>query len=133
MKFASIFILTVVLTQCSKTKSDNPTHINIKECGQYVYSGETTRLCFDEVVSDSRCPANVVCVWEGTAVAKFSFQKGNESYPLTLATRAVNNLYSKDTTIAGYKIEFINLVPYPISEPSPNPPLSKAEVKVTKL
>jgi hypothetical protein len=41
--------------------------------------------------------------------------------------------YTKDTVIAGYKIEFINLSPYPgtVADPIPDSQ-RKAELKVTK-
>ncbi|HEX7844181.1 MAG TPA: hypothetical protein VF476_00190 [Chitinophagaceae bacterium] len=133
MKLAGIIFLVVALPYCSKIKENNPSSLRLKECGRYVYNGETTRLCFDSVVSDSRCPANVVCVWEGTAVAKFSFHKNNEAYSLTLATRAVPTQFSKDTIVAGYKIEFINLLPYPGTVENPLPKNARAEVKVTRL
>ena len=31
------------------------------------------RLRFDAIVEDSRCPADVTCVWEGRAIASFTF------------------------------------------------------------
>ncbi len=133
MKLAGLFLLVLVIPNCSKQKADNPPFVKLNECGNYVYSNETTRLCFDSVVNDSRCPANAICVWEGTAVAQFTFHKQNETYPLKLATNAIPGQFSKDTTIAGYKIEFINLHPYPGTDPNPVPANTRAEVRVTRL
>jgi hypothetical protein len=42
--------------------------------------------------------------------------------------------YNRDTALLRYKIEFINLSPYPGTAPIPLPPDKiKAEIKITKL
>ena len=133
MKLAAICIFIVALPHCSKTKSENSPFIPINECRNYTLNSETTRLCFDEVITDSRCPHTVDCIWAGTAAARFTFNKGNESHSIILATNPVANLYSKDTIVAGYKIEFIDLQPYPGTSSNPLPSDRKAEVKLTRL
>lgn len=45
--------------------------------GQRVQIGETV-LRFDGVVSDSRCPVGVTCVWEGSATLRFIVESDNE-------------------------------------------------------
>jgi hypothetical protein len=42
--------------------------------------------------------------------------------------------YNKDTSLFGYKFEFINLSPYPGTVPTPVPDDKiKAEVRITRL
>jgi len=68
-------------------------------------------ICFDKVVTDSRCPVNVVCVWAGEAVARFSFKSYyNNPISVDLHTGA------KDIIINGYKFSFLDLFPYPHTE-----------------
>jgi hypothetical protein len=68
-------------------------------------------ICFDSVITDSRCPENVVCVWAGEAIARFKIYI-DQSSPITL------DLYTGtiDTTINEYKLSFIDLLPYPNTE-----------------
>lgn len=40
----------------------------------YVVLPDGTRLTFARVVSDSRCPTDVVCIWQGEVVAGFGIQ-----------------------------------------------------------
>ena len=35
------------------------------------YNNQIT-FCFDSVITDSRCPENVICIWAGEAIARFS-------------------------------------------------------------
>lgn len=84
-------------------------------------------LCFLEL-SDSRCPANVVCVWEGVAIAKFSFKTNTSQHLLTLATKKFPNLTSTDTTVAGYHIQLLDVTPYPGTTPQP----VQAIVRITR-
>ncbi len=43
---------------------------------QVIYSSEENiSLKFDELLSDGRCPIDVICVWEGDAEVKFKIIK----------------------------------------------------------
>src|SRR6188768_4597251 len=96
-------------------------------------AGDDLKLCFDAVVSDSRCPANAVCIWQGAATASFSFTKNGKTHRFNLSTINMQPNYTKDTVIAEYKIEFINLFPYPGTVVDPIPDSQrKAELKITK-
>lgn len=133
MKLASV-IVAILLFSCSKQNdSYNPAILYLNDCNEYINSSENVQLCFNSVVNDSRCPDNAMCIWQGNAVANFAFKKDNVTYPITLSTLAMPPHFIKDTIVAGYKIEFINLFPYP--KMHSNPPLNKvkAEVKVTRL
>lgn len=133
MKLASI-IMVMLLFSCSKQiVSHDPAILYLNDCNEYSYNSEVVSLCFDNLVSDSRCPVDVVCFWEGTAVANFTFKKDNVSYPITLSTLKMPPQYIKDTIVAGYKIEFLNLSPYPRQHSTPSAGTIKAEVKVTRL
>ncbi len=108
-------------------------NIPLKKCADGKISRDKLSLCFDSVINDSRCPANAVCVWQGTAVAKFSLTKNDKSTSFELATIKMSPNYHKDTAIMGYKIEFVNLSPYPGTVPTPFPADQiKAELKITK-
>lgn len=135
-----LFILFITLTafviSCSKSGvelKEGTLNLALKKCAEGKINGDKLSFCFDSLVSDSRCPANAMCVWQGTAVAKFSLTKNNETSSFELATINMSPNYHKDTTMMGYKIDFINLSPYPGTVPTPIPADQiKAELKITK-
>ena len=135
----SIFLfttLTAFVNSCSKSGNkfkEGTVELKLSECENGNIAGDDLKLCFNAVVSDSRCPANVVCVWQGAATATFSFTKNGDTHRFDLSTITMKPNYSKDTVIAGYKIEFINLLPYPgtFTPPAPDNQI-KAELKITK-
>ena len=137
--FLSILLfttLTAFVNSCSKSGDkfkEGIIELKLSDCESGSISGDDLKLCFERVVTDSRCPANAVCVWQGAATATFSFTKNGDIHRFDLSTITMQPNYTKDTVIAGYKIEFINLSPYPgtIAEPIPDSQ-RKAELKITK-
>lgn len=71
-------------------------------------------ICFDSLITDSRCPAGLVCLWQGTALIKISFYEGSDVHKFTMSLKGYPGLgYPSDTTINGHKISFTDLQPYP--------------------
>ena len=131
-------IATITLgNSCSKSADkrlkEGTIELILNESAEGNIDGDKVKLAFDALVSDSRCPANAMCIWQGTAVCKFSFTKNNETSTFELSTLNMPPTYHKDTVVLGYKIEFINLLPYPgtVTSPAPNDQI-KAELKITK-
>ena len=137
--FLSILLfttLTAFVNSCSKSGNkfrEGTVELKLSECENGNIAGDDLKLCFNAVVTDSRCPANAVCVWQGAATATFSFTKNGDTHRFDLSTITMHPNYTKDTVIAGYKIEFINLLPYPgtFTPPAPDSQI-KAELKITK-
>ena len=140
MKSALIIIFIVAtnfVNSCSKSDvkfKEGVLELPLTKCANGTITENKLSLCFDSLVSDSRCPANAICVWQGTAVARFSLTKNNETTSFVLSTLDMPPTYNKDTALLGYKIEFINLSPYPGTAPTPVPVNKiKAEIRITKL
>ena len=140
MKTFLIFLLIATLSlgsSCSKSGenrlTEGPIELKLHESAEGSIKGERVKLIFDAVVSDSRCPANAICIWQGAATASFSFVKNGNAHRFNLSTITMEPNYTKDTVIGGYKIEFINLLPYPgtFTPPAPESQI-KAELKITK-
>ena len=128
--------LTAFVNSCSKSGNkfrEGTIELKLSDCEDGRIEGDDLKLCFDAVVSDSRCPANAVCIWQGAATATFSFTKNGHTHRFDLSTIKMQPNYTKDTVIAGYKIEFIDLTPYPgtVADPIPDSQ-RKAELKITK-
>lgn len=122
---------------CSKSGDkrlrEGTIELTLHESAEGSIKGDRVKLGFEAVVSDSRCPANAMCIWQGAATATFSFTKNGDSHRFNLSTITMEPNYTKDTVIAGYKIEFINLLPYPgtFTPPAPDNQV-KAQMKITK-
>ena len=133
---AAVIALTTLLYSCERTPIDAPEqtfNVTLNQCANRVFSGKPVSICFDSLLTDSRCPVNAMCVWRGFAAGKFSLTAEGETYPFNLSEFPVAPIYSKDTVIAGYKIEFIDLEPYPGTMPHPVPANKiKAKMKITK-
>lgn len=136
--FLYVIPAVVMLTahSCSKKNielKEGTIELALKKCGNGNIGSDNLRLCFDSLVSDSRCPANAMCIWQGTATARFSLTKNHETSSFVLSTLDQPPTFRKDTTLMGYKIEFVNLSPYPGTVPMPVPADQiKAELRITK-
>lgn len=82
----------------------------MNECD--LLADENSTVCFDSLISDSRCPVNGVCVWAGVAIATFSLHKKEDVVFFTLATNKFSH-FSNDTTIGKIKISLQDITPYP--------------------
>ena len=110
---------------CSKSGdkrlSEGTIELKFNESASGNIKGDNVKLSFDALVSDSRCPANAMCIWQGAATATFTFTKNSHDNRFNLSTVTLPPNYTKDTIIAGYKIEFVNLLPYPGTGVDPIP------------
>jgi hypothetical protein len=73
-------------------------------------ASENLTIRFLEVVSDSRCPLNVTCIWEGRASSLIQFSRGNASDQMVL-TESGSNDQTQDSFL-NYRVTF-HLEPYP--------------------
>lgn len=85
--------------------------------------GNRSILCFDSLITDSRCPEDLVCFWAGEAIVRFRFEKYGKE-PLFIDLHAGTN----DTIINGYKFSFIDLLPYPNTDHPTSPEDYKAKI-----
>ena len=75
--------------------------------GQSADLGAGVQLVFDTVISDSRCPVDVRCVWAGEAKLNFILHRsGAEPTPFVLATLQV-----VEVEIARWRIKLVQLLP----------------------
>jgi hypothetical protein len=62
--------------------------------------------------ADSRCPANVVCVWQGDVAVRIAARVGNTTVERELHT----GLEPHSLTVARYVVTLVGLLPYPGTE-----------------
>jgi len=68
----------------------------------------TVRVTFEGVASDSRCPVDVVCVWEGDAVVRLLL-----SHPEGNGTKELHTAGPRSASFQGIRIELVRLDPAP--------------------
>jgi hypothetical protein len=73
--------------------------------------GLTVRL--EQVLSDSRCPADALCVWAGDAVVRVVVTRsGRPSSTAELHTAAG---FDRTTSYDGLEVSLVKVLPYPVS------------------
>ncbi len=78
-----------------------------------IIQGENLLVRFDRVVEDSRCPALVICIWQGNARIRLTvFQPGERAATLFLNTNAA---FPTEGEYHDYDIELVKLEPYPLT------------------
>jgi hypothetical protein len=112
----------LLLLQCS----DKPTQSEQVKLGEpfilkvgqtVVVRDENLSITFQDVVSDSRCPTNVLCFWSG--IAEVQIRLATKSADTAIVTVAIlggsesdfDSRYAGDTL--GYHIALLRLDPYP--------------------
>jgi len=113
-------ILVIVLIGITACKNESGTIMNNFVLGDTVSIkfNETIKndenglsLRMDSVLNDSRCPIDVECIWAGNAKVRFAFKSNIDEIKFSLNT----TLMPRDTTINGYKIRLLDLLPHPVS------------------
>jgi len=85
----SLLVLAITLISCGKPVEERVYQfpfIEINHCGDTVLNGQTVQICFDSLLSDSRCPANANCVWQGEATVKLSLHSAGVQQSFKLST-----------------------------------------------
>ncbi|MEI6409945.1 MAG: hypothetical protein WCR52_11210 [Bacteroidota bacterium] len=87
------------------------------------------QVVFKSLISDSRCPTDGICVWQGQADVEIQSKLGSATQPDSL--RVGGNISPSDPDFAtafGYKIRLIDVLPYPAS--SNSIPVNNYSIKV---
>ncbi|MGH8109608.1 MAG: hypothetical protein ACREO1_12940 [Arenimonas sp.] len=71
--------------------------------GQSATVGASTKLHYARMVSDSRCPANVQCIWAGEVTIELMLESGKEKQTFTMKDD------EKSAGVLGYSIELISV------------------------
>jgi hypothetical protein len=76
--------------------------------------GSALRVTFQRVVSDSRCPINAVCVWEGDAAVAVRLEGAGPAIDTTLHTSPRGG--PSTVAIAGRELQLFGLTPAPVAD-----------------
>lgn len=114
----SLIAALVFLSACSKTPAGSGApalvdHEVLLELGQRADLTQDVSVQFTKVVEDSRCPANVVCVWMGNARVELQF-RGLRAVAFPPESLNTNQSVGKQAVTHRYvRVELVNVEPYP--------------------
>ncbi len=100
-------LATTTPTAPTKSSETLPKQITLSSVNYYEFpDGGTVSL---KQINDSRCAANVNCIWAGNVIAIFNLKKGNmtESFELKFGAGAENSQFN----YGDYKIKIMNVLP----------------------
>lgn len=91
---------------------------------------EDIKITFLNVTSDSRCPSDVTCIWQGQAGIEIDVQKGEVESSISLSIGGDSS--PEESIFNAYLIQLVDLSPYPISTKNIQPEDYTATIKITK-
>jgi len=118
LSLAAIFIGVLVLTGCGKPariEASLGQEFNLYLGQTVTITGENLEIRFAEVISDSRCPQGVQCIWAGEASCLTYVTRTNpKTTPYKLVLVQSGGSDQADQTFDGHTMRF-NLQPYPVA------------------
>jgi hypothetical protein len=114
MRYVAVFVCLLSVTACDLFSPANPSPVDAQFSlapGQTeTIAGASTRVSFSGVISDSRCPANALCITGGDAVVRIDVWTSGQSSTHELHTGTMLPVKAHDLTI-----ELVEVTPYPFS------------------
>ncbi len=112
-----LMVGSVLLSAC-QTSLPLPATISLKWHETRTLEAVKLEVRF-EAVTDSRCPIDAVCIWEGDGVASFKLTDLNTGKVETVDLHTNQGVGSDSKTLAGITVQMVELNPFP---GTPNPP-----------
>jgi hypothetical protein len=116
-KFALLLTVLVVLLSAgfacglADIEADLGEEFSLAIGQKAIITGEDLEIRFREVSEDSRCPRDVICVWEGEVVCLLEVTRGGVSEQITLTQSGLTDQPAREF-YQDYVFTF-NVEPYP--------------------
>lgn len=110
--------------------------VRMKEGSDIFLTPDKVTVRFIKMMTDSRCPKNVVCVWEGLAIIRVDVTRDTEQPTVLLLAipGLVSTPYRRNTLEAsGYYITLLQLDPYPVFQSGNGPTVYEALLAIEKI
>jgi hypothetical protein len=91
---------------------------------------EDITVTFLNVTSDSRCPSDVTCVWQGQAGIELDLRKGEEKSIVSLSIGGDSS--PEESIFDSYLIQLVDISPYPVSTKDIQSDEYAAKINITK-
>jgi hypothetical protein len=131
MRAVMLFVCLLLMTGCDEAQTSPTSPLDAEFTlapgeGRRI-EGESTTVTFVGVSGDSRCPADAICVWGGSATVTIAVASGVASQGYELLTGDMRPVVHNGLTIA-----LVQLSPYPFSSRTIAPGEYRATLKVTR-
>jgi hypothetical protein len=114
MKVSIMYLLVFVMTLGACTKEEINPIASIKY-GTTVTSNDGLLVTFVDIISESRCPENLVCITEGLVEVQIKIENLRGSKTFNLTKRAGYD-YLAEGNFNGRRVYLENVNPYPKNE-----------------
>lgn len=107
-----------IAAQEQSNSTNMASNINLKEGQALYFKDNKTNITFKSIISDSRCPEDVNCIWAGVATAEIELL-GPSKRPLTILLSTMddtNKGFQKSVNFDGYNYSLTNVSPELTSE-----------------
>jgi len=110
----------VILSGCARTTGDDTAYqaslgkeFQLRPGEMAEIHSEKLFVKFLNVTEDSRCPENVVCIWEGQATVEISFQRNGRDFGKFNLTSRAGQPKLAAITVDGYSVRLVSVeLPY---------------------
>jgi len=120
MRYLTVTMCLLTVAACGRSSPTSPspvdTQFTLAPGFTQAIAGTDAKLIFISVPSDSRCPANALCITGGDAVVRFDVTNEGRSSTHELHTGDMRPVKARDLTI-----NLVEVAPYPFST-TPIPP-----------
>ncbi len=109
---------------------DAPQELTLAYGEEKSVGGSVLMVSFARVVEDSRCPEDVVCVWEGNALVELGIRMGmGPTFPLQLNTALEPRL----TDWNGVRVTLLEVLPQPRADDPPRPEGYTVRIRLERI
>lgn len=109
-----LMVLSLAIGGCTSSSQELKAQLDKEfslQIGQTaLLAGENARITFKEVITDSRCPTGVTCIWAGQVSCLTEVTKDGTTNELVLTLPGSSDPATE--SFNGYKVAF-NVTPYP--------------------
>lgn len=136
MRFPGV-VFALLVVACTSSPTEPGSSAAVRDATIVIRFGASTqvnsdiRVSFAQLIEDSRCPASVVCVWQGNGAIRLDVTTSGGVQSVTLNTAGGND-FPREATVAGYLLTLVELAPQR-QTPDPIPPQQyRATIRVTR-
>jgi hypothetical protein len=140
IKHLAVFASFLAIAACSSNNSLSTEPVAYSQAeaadsvrvriGQTIVVGGV-KVRFSAVESDSRCPMDAVCVWQGDAVAVFVVEQNCDCRSAAFELKLHTTLEPKSGSAYGFRVELLQLAPYPRASSPTKPDAYSAWLRLT--
>ena len=129
---AAVVLLSAALAHAQESVSaELGVPFELKLGQQALIDSEDIAVSFADVVGDSRCPSDVVCIWQGQATISVSVKVGGAGPREFMLTIGADE--SPSSAFGQYSVKLLGLEPYPQSSVQTEPDDYVAALVVSKV